>query len=114
MIRGFIQLALGTFGRALLAFYRSYSLPINSVVVAYGIVMLYAHNNLRKVIREIEAIMLDVAGDMGEKPDPHQVLNQAARRWKEQQGDRRLFLPSRIDLWFGYIDTTELLGRLHI
>jgi hypothetical protein len=114
MFRAFLQLALGRIGRALLALYRTYSLPISSVVVAYGIIMIYAHSNLRKVIRELEAMMLDIAGVLGEKPDPGRVLNQLKQRWKAEQGDRRLFLPSRIDLWFGFIDTAELIELLHI
>jgi hypothetical protein len=114
MIRAFLQLALGTFGRALLALYRTYSLPINSIVVAYGIVTIYAHNNLRAVIREMEAMMVDVASGLGEKPAPHQVLSQFSQRWRAEQAERRLFLPSRLDLWFGSIATAELVELLQI
>ncbi len=114
MIRAFLQLALGTFGRALLDLYRTYSLPINSIVVAYGIVTIYAHNNLRAVIREMEAMMVDVASGLGDKPDPHHVLSQFSQRWRAEQGERRLFLPSRLDLWFGSVTTAELIGLLLI
>jgi hypothetical protein len=114
MIRAFLQLALGTIGRALLNLYRTYSLPINSIVVAYGILTLYAHNNLRAVIREMEAMMLDVASGLGEKPDPHHLLSQFSQRWRAEQGERRLFLPNRLDLWFGSVATAELIGLLLI
>lgn len=114
MIRGFIQLALGRIGRALLALYRAYSLPISAVVVAYGIVTIYAHNNLRTVIRQMEAMMLEIAGGLGEKPDPGQILRQFAERWRSEQTDRRLFLPSQTDLWFGSVPTADLVDVLQI
>jgi hypothetical protein len=114
MIRGFIQLALGTIGRALLAFYRAYSLPLSTLVVAYGVVILYAHNNLRIVIRQMESMMLEIAAGLGEKPDPRQVLRQFAERWRSEHGDRRLFLPNRLDLWFGSVSAGDLIETLHI
>ncbi len=114
MIRAFLQLALGTLGRALLALYRTYSLPINSIVVVYGIVTIYAHNNLRAVIRQIESMLLEIAQGMGERPDYRQVHQNLVQRWKVEQGDRRLFLPSRRDFWFGFLDSAELTEALHI
>jgi len=114
MIRGFIQLALGTIGRAVLAFYRTYSLPISTVVVAYGVVTLYAHNNMRAVIRQMESMILEIANGLGEQPNPRQVQRQFAERWKSEQGDRRLFLPSRLDLWFGSLAAKDLVETLHL
>jgi hypothetical protein len=114
MIRGFIQLALGTIGRAVLAFYRTYSLPLSTIVVAYGVVTLYAHSNLRTVIRRIESMMLEIARAMGDRPDHRQVHRQLAKRWKAEQSNVRLFLPSRGDFWFGFVDRSELIEALHL
>jgi len=108
------MLALGRIGRALLALYMRYSLIINPVVLLYGVVTIYAHNNLRKVMRQIEGTLLEIAQSMGERPDYQQVHQQLVQRWKAEQGEKRLFLPSRRDFWFGFLDSAELTEALHI
>jgi hypothetical protein len=97
-----------------LEFYRTYSLPLSTIVVAYGVVTLYAHNNLRSVIRRIEGMMLEIAQAIGDRPDPRQVHRQLVKRWKAEQADKRLFFPTRGDLWFGFVDSAELVEALHI
>jgi len=114
MIRGMLQLMLGRFGRALLALYNQYNLLISPFVVLYGIVTIYAHNNLRSVIRQMESMMVEIASELGKQPDHRQVLHEFAQRWKSEQGDRRLFFPTQSDFWFGLIDTAELVDLLHI
>lgn len=114
MIRGMLQLMLGRYGRALLAFYNQYNLLISPFVVLYGVVTIYAHNNLRKVIRQMESMMLEIVGEMGEEPDHLHVLQRFSDRWKAEQGERRLFFPTKSDFWFGYIDTTDLVDLLHV
>ncbi len=108
------MLALGRIGRALLALYTQYSLIINPLVLLYGTVSIYAHSNLRKAVRQIEDTLLEIAQPMGDQPDHRQVHQQLAERWKVAQGTKRLFLPSRGDLWFGFLDGAELIEALHI
>ncbi len=47
MIDWLINNAFGTWGRGLMDFYITYSLPINIVVVAYGAFLLYLHTRIR-------------------------------------------------------------------
>lgn len=114
MFRAYLQLMLGKIGRALLAFYNNYNMVISPIVVLYGVVTVYAHNNLRNVIRRMEGIMVEIAGEMADQLDYRQVHRQFVQRWKAEQGDKRLFLPSQTDFWFGFMDAAELIELLHI
>lgn len=51
MIRSFVEMMLGDFGRQLLYFYEANSCAINSVIFAYGLFLLLAWNNLVRVYR---------------------------------------------------------------
>ena len=51
MIRSFVEMLLGDFGRQLLYFYEANSCVINSVVFTYGLFMLLSWNNLVRVYR---------------------------------------------------------------
>jgi hypothetical protein len=114
MFRAFLQMALGRIGRGLLALYARYSLPLNLVAVAYGVVTIVAHQNLRAVVRQMEALMVEIAETLGDRPDPRKVLRAFAERWREEQGERRLFLPTQTDLWFRHLGTADLIELLHI
>jgi hypothetical protein len=47
VIDWFIDTFLGVWGRAAVDFYASYALPINTVIVAYGALLLFWHRRLR-------------------------------------------------------------------
>lgn len=47
MIDWFIDTFLGVWGRAVVDFYSTYALPINSVIVVYGAALLWWHRRLR-------------------------------------------------------------------
>jgi hypothetical protein len=51
MIRSFVEMMLGDFGRQLLYFYEANSCVINSVIFTYGLFMLLSWNNLVRVYR---------------------------------------------------------------
>jgi hypothetical protein len=51
MIREVIEALMGGLFRALLAFYEAYALPLNLVVLAYGVTMLLAWQNLVRIYR---------------------------------------------------------------
>jgi hypothetical protein len=87
---------------------------IDAIVLLYGVIVLYAHNNLRNVVRRMESMMLEVANEIGGQLDFHQVHHLFAERWKSEWGARRIFLPTRRDLWFNRIGAAELVDLLHI
>lgn len=49
MVRGFVQMALGQWGTALLDAYYAYSLPINTLILAYGLIVLVSWTNLLRI-----------------------------------------------------------------
>jgi hypothetical protein len=51
MIREVIEALMGGLFRSLLAFYEAYALPLNLVVLAYGVTMLLAWQNLVRIYR---------------------------------------------------------------
>lgn len=51
MIREVIEALMGGLFRSLLAFYEAYALPLNLVVLAYGVMMLLAWQNLVRIYR---------------------------------------------------------------
>ncbi len=114
MIRGWIELLLGQVGRAILSFYLNYSFIVNGLVLLYAIFILWVHNNLRRVVHRMEAMMVEIAQEMGEEPDPQKVHQQFLQRWKNQYGDERFILPSARDFWFTRTNGAEVLDLLHI
>ena len=114
MFRGILMFMLGRLGRAMLSFLEQNSLAFGSIVMLYGVVLVYSHSNLRGVMRQIEQVIMDCAQALGGKPDPRQVHEQFVQRWKAEQAGRRLFLPSAKDFWFGSLNVAELPELLHI
>lgn len=70
MIDWFIDTFLGVWGRAVVDFYGTYALPINSVIVAYGAILLYWHRRLRPyrdaAVRQVGGLL---TGARRTKPD---------------------------------------------
>jgi hypothetical protein len=114
MFKALIEFMLGDVGRFLLAQYNQYHVTINIIVVAYGALLIWAHMNLRQVARSMEALMIDLA-QKGEEPlDVQLILQSFSKRWKESNQGRRLFFPSRNDLWFSMVDSGDLVEILNL
>jgi hypothetical protein len=112
--RGLIEILIGDLGRSLLAFYRANSTVINVVVFIYGMILLYAHNNLRRAMQRLEWTILEIAKARGDSPDPEEIQADLLARWQEQEAGKRVLIPSRTDLWVGFIDLGDMPALLHI
>jgi len=113
MVLAYIQVLLGEIGRALLSFYNHYSLIINGIVILYAVFILKAHQNLRSVIHSMEALMVEVGGDVG-KPDLERVYAHFLERWQQERGDQKYLFPSRRDFWLISVQGKELVNLLNI
>lgn len=51
MVGPFIEALMGDVGRAILYFYQDYALPINTIILIYGVFMFYSWNNLLRIYR---------------------------------------------------------------
>ncbi len=109
-----INLLAGDTGRSLIGFYNENSAVINTFVFIYGLVVVFAHRNLRKIIIDMEKMMVDITAEMGESIDYSQVYKEFQRRWEHASEGKRIFLPSRTDLWFNLIPRAQLIDLLFI
>lgn len=114
MFKALIELMLGDVGRFLLAQYNEYHLTINVIVVAYGVLLIWAHINLRWAARHMEALMLDLARKSEPPPDLQLLFQAFSAKWKETTAGKRLFFPSRNDLWFSMVDSGDLVETLDL
>ena len=66
MIRGLVEGLLGPLGRQLLFFYEANSLPINTIVILYGFIILMSWTSLIRIYRHLVVL---VARQIHENPD---------------------------------------------
>jgi len=68
MVGAFIQSMLGDVGRALYAFYQTYSLYINGAVILYGLCVFFAHRSFYAVLEAIKKdLKIDEKKEMGKE-----------------------------------------------
>ena len=86
MVRAFVEMMLGDFGRQLLYFYEANACAINTIVLAYGVIMFASWNNLVRMYRflivEI-AKEVHLADDLGRKTTKKQILDSVEIPWEE-------------------------------
>jgi hypothetical protein len=114
MFKALIELMLGDVGRFLLDQYNEYHVIINLIVVAYGTLLIWAHINLRQASRHMEALMLDLARKSAPPFDVQLLFQSFREKWKESTAGKKLFFPSRNDLWFSMVDSGDLVETLNI
>lgn len=114
MFKALIEFMLGDVGRFLLAQYNEYHVIINLIVVAYGILFIWAHINLRQAARHMEALVLDLARKSAPPFDVQLLFQAFSEKWKESSVGIKLFFPSRNDLWFSMIDSGDLVDILNL
>jgi len=66
MIRSFVEGILGPLGRQLLFYYEAHALPINLIVLSYGLFMLMAWTTLLRIYRHMIVLL---ARQIHEHPD---------------------------------------------
>lgn len=102
MIRAFIEMALGRWGVVVLNFYEANSLPINTIVVAYGLLLVLSWSNLFRIRRWLVAA---IAYQIHERPDmgPHsklkRVLSEVEIPWEEAVKSRFPFVSKQTGMW---------------
>jgi hypothetical protein len=72
MSKAIIELMLGNAGWFLLATYYDYHFVINAVVIVYGVLLIWAHMNLRHWVHRMENSMIEIARSSGLPADPRQ------------------------------------------
>lgn len=114
MVQAVIELMLGDLGKSLIAQYNAYHLPINLLVIIYGTLLMWTHVNLRLVTREMEALILDLARQSEPSLDVGLLFDRFCDRWKNSKANKKLFLPTRNDLWFFTVERSDLIENLNI
>jgi hypothetical protein len=114
MVKALIEIMLGDVGRFLLAQYNEYHLSINLIVIAYGILSIWAHLNLRRVTRQMEALIIDLAKHSASPLDVQQLFELFNNRWKDSSATQKVFLPTRNDLWFSMVNRANLVKHLNL
>lgn len=114
MVDALINIMLGEVGGYLLGRYNEHQLGINLIVLGYGILSIWAHFNLRRVARQMDALILNLAA-ASEPPLDMQLLFERFRaRWSESYADGKLFLPTRTDLWFSIVARADVIEQLRL
>jgi hypothetical protein len=99
MVRSFVEMILGEWGRQILYFYEANACVINSIIVIYGLIMFLAWQNL---VRMYRFLVVEVAKQV--HVDPEHGRKSSVKRIKEKIG-----VP-----WQDAIDTSPypLIARL--
>lgn len=122
MIRSFVEMMLGEFGRQILYFYEANAWLFNSLILVYGLFMLLAWNNLVRCYRYLVievAKQIHLSDDVGRKSTTKQVGSAVEVPW-EQAADVSPFpfvarigavLPKRItaESLQGYFDEKDII-----
>jgi hypothetical protein len=108
------RLMMGSFVRFLSQFYSKYSLYINFIVMVYGLSILWVHNNLRTIIRNMEIGIEEIAKANKPPYDYRKVFRNFYQVWKIKNQGLFSFIPSKRDLWFEKVNNADLPGLLNI
>lgn len=114
MVQAFIELLLGDIGRFLIAQYNQYDLPINLIVIAYGTLLMWAHLNLRRVVRQMETLIIHLAATSESPLDVQLLFEMFHGRWKQSPTHKKLLLPTANDLWFSVVERADLIEHLKL
>lgn len=114
MVKELIELMLGDLGRDLIARYNQNHVIINAVILVYGSLLMWTHMNLRRVTRQMEALIVELARHNQPPPDIQLLFEAFRERWKSTPRGGKLILPTRNDLWFSVIDKADLIEALSL
>lgn len=115
MFREFIRWALGPIGREALLLYTEYNLPINLIVLLYGVILFIPHFSLIKTINRIEQMILAMSSSAGSSPkDIEALYNELIDKWSSMVHGKTLVLPTKNDLWFELHEAPDVLKLLQI
>ena len=114
MLFATIQLMMGKVVRFLSQLYGEYSGYINIVVILYGFSLLWVHNNLRTAIRSMEKGMVHFAQEGGKSFSVKDVYKKFTKRWGDQNRGKFIFIPTKRDIWFEKVNSSDLPKILNI
>lgn len=114
MFTAVFTLMMGTVGRFFGELYFQYHLYINFVVLLYGLSILWAHNNLRTIVRRMETGIVKLGGSEKFQKNYSAIQRAFSQRWNEANKGISYFIPSQRDLWFEKIEGPQLIDVLHI
>jgi len=114
MILATLRLMMGSIGRFLSKLYGEYSMYINFFVLLYGMSLLWVHNNLRIIIQKMEKGIVHIAKEDAPPYNPKKIFNKFSQIWRNQNKGKYSFIPSKRDIWFEKVDSTELIKILNI
>jgi len=86
MIRSLIEVMLGEVGRQILYFYEAHALPINLVVLTYGLVMLVSWITLVRIHRQLVFMVakeIHLRDDLSRKSTKKRVRDEISVPWEE-------------------------------
>lgn len=114
MVDAIIEVMLGDVGRYLLARYNEHQFGINLIVIGYGLLSIWAHFNLRRVARQMEALIIDLAAASEPPLDIQRLFDRFRGRWNDPAEGGKMFLPTRTDLWFSIVDRADVIEQLNL
>jgi len=86
MVRSFVEMIMGDFGRQILYFYEANALIINLFVLAYGIILFFSWSNLVQIHRFLVieiAKQIHLKNDLDKDSSPKKVLKKVRIPWAE-------------------------------
>lgn len=112
-----IEWMLGSFGRYLLELYQSDFFWINLVVVVYAVLLVVAHNNLRKSVLAFERLAKSLQNQNQNRERNSEfetTFKQAACEWKKLYQGEKLLIASPKDFWFETVQKSDLPDLLFL
>lgn len=108
MIFAFIRSLLGEFGRAILDFYIENSLLINSIIVVYGICVVFAHRSYTLTLEKIKSILGVENKEIGSEKIK-KMIDKSKMDWEEVHSVSRFpFIAVPGKIWLQIRNTNTL------
>jgi hypothetical protein len=117
MVRSFVEVLLGDFGRQILYFYEANALFIDLIVLAYGFILFFSWSNLVKIHRYLVveiAKQIVLKNDLDKDSSQKKVLKKVRIPWKDAVEKSRFPLVAKMSGLIPRRKSVELLKKLLI
>jgi len=114
MLYEIFRYSMGTVVQFLSELYSQYGMYINFFVMIYGISILWAHNNLRQIMKKVEVGILKTAEEEGQPYNYKKIYSSFVKKWRGKTKNSSSFIPSKRDIWFDKIEQDKIIELLNI
>lgn len=113
MIIKYIEFILGKVGNYLKDLYSSNTWWINCIVVIYAILILWTHNNLRKIVKNFENDIVSLSKKPGKNSEIRFLYKSVLNKWHQENDAKKFWLPTINDLWYEVFTGKDIPKLLH-